>query len=76
MFPELAQKGSIKMQSSKSVGKSQFQSPRSPQEVRKEAVAKNLSPRPNGFKPIDFRENLIININSTETLRVKEYKKL
>ena len=52
-----------------------IKSPKTDREYKSDVLSNQLSPRQK-FKPIDFKENLVISINCTEAMRVKEYEKL
>lgn len=52
-----------------------IKSPKTDRDYKSDVLSNNLSPKQR-FKPIDFKENLIISINCTEAMRVKEYEKL
>jgi hypothetical protein len=76
MLPEIsALENSTHMMSMTSRRRKDIKSPKTNRDYKSDVLSNNLSPT-HKFKPIDFRDNVIINISSTEPMRVKEYQKL
>jgi len=74
MLPKLNTRNGPSM-GSMTTRRKEIRSPKTDKDFTTEILNNNLSPRQK-FKPIDFRENVVISINSSEPMRTKEYQKL
>lgn len=75
MLPTLTSRNNNPSSTLISKRRKDVRSPKTDRAYQSEVLSNHLSPRQK-FRPIDFRENVIISINSSEALRVKEYEKL
>jgi hypothetical protein len=75
MFPSLESRNTASLTSFPPPRRKDIRSPKTEREYKTEILSNNLSPRQR-FKPIDYKENVVISINSTEPMRIKEYQKL
>ena len=74
MLPDLPSRNSSIMTNTARRRKD-VKSPKTSRDYKIDVLTNQLSPHQK-FKPIDFKDNLIISIASTEAMRVKEYDRL